>query len=100
MENSYFATGTHAGNGAAKNVSIGWKPKKVTVYDVTNNLTFVYTNTMTDANAVKTIADGTQSLVAADMVTPYGGSTTTTPGFTLGATLNANGATLHWVAER
>lgn len=100
MELSYFATGTHAGNGAAKNVSIGWKPKRVTVYDVTNNLTFVYTDTMTAANAVKTIADGTQSLVAADMITQYAGSASATAGFTLGATLNANGATLHWIAER
>lgn len=100
MENSYFKTGTLAATGVAVNVSIGWVPKKVTVYDVTNNLTFVRTSTMAAANAVKTIADGTQSLVAADMISDYAGSASTTAGFTLGATLAANGATLHWVAER
>jgi len=100
MENSYFATGTFAALGAAKTFSIGWKPKRVTVYDVTNNLTFIWTNTMDDASAIKTIADGTQSLVAADMVTPFAGSSSATAGFTIGATLAANGATLHYVAER
>jgi hypothetical protein len=100
MENSYLATGTHAGNGAAKNISIGWKPKKVTLFDVTNNVTYMWTNTMANATAVKTVTDGTQSFVAADMVTPYTGSTTTTAGFTIGATLNTNAATFHWTAER
>jgi len=100
MENSYFANGTFAALGAAKTFSFGWKPKKVVVYDVTNNLTFIYTSTMADASAVKTIADGTQSLVAADMITPFAGSASATAGFTIGATLAANGATLHWEATR
>lgn len=100
MEDSILKTGTLAATGAAVNVSIGFVPRKVVVYDVTNNLTFIRTSTMAAANAVKTIADGTQSLVAADMISNYAGSTTTTAGFTLGATLAANGATLHWEATR
>src|SRR5512144_116506 len=100
MEISYFATWHLNGNGAAKTVSLGFKPKRVTVYDVTNNLTFIWTNTMADASAIKTIADGTQSLVAADMITPFAGSASASAGFTMGATLYANGAVLHYVAER
>jgi hypothetical protein len=100
MENSYFKTGNFEGTGVAVNVSIGWKPKRVTVVDVTLNLTFVYTDTMTAANAVKTVADGTQSLVAADMITQYAGSASATAGFTLGATLCADNSIFHWVAER
>lgn len=99
-----FASGTVEGTGSAINVSLGWKPDYVKVFnqDHTNVVTLEYTSTMPDAAAFKDINAGTLTLITSNGITPYDGDDTTPAGFTIGADADANvsAETIHWVAMR
>lgn len=100
MHANDFVTGTHTGDGNAKNVSIGFKPKKVMVYNITDGISWEWTDTMAAAKGVKVTNDGTTTYEASNGISHYAGSTTASEGFTLGTGVNLNAKELHWTAQR
>lgn len=109
-----IAVGSSAGTGAAINVSIGFSPRYVKVYN--NNdagalfSTVEWWEGMAAASAFKTksIADnGATALKSSEKITAggisqYAGSTTASAGFTIGADadINASGETVYYIAVR
>lgn len=99
-----FDSGTVEGTGSAINVSLGWKPDYVKVFnqDNTNVATLEYSSTMPDAAGFKYVNAGDMTLITSDGISPYDGDDTTPAGFTIGADtdVNVSSETLHWVAMR
>lgn len=94
-------TGSLVGTGSAINVrTVTFRPRKVEIFNVSGVCMAVWTNTMADASALKTVDSGAGatdiSFVTSDGITPL------SDGFTLGADsdLNASGETVHWVAHQ
>lgn len=79
---------------AVDRLVFGFRPRKVTVQS-TNGAMFFWQDTMPNASAFKTLANGTRTYVTSNGITPLDG------GFTLGADaqVNASGQTVHVVAE-
>lgn len=73
----------------------GFKPRRVVVENVSSGVMFVWRDTMADASAVKTAANGARTFVTVAGITPLTG------GFRLGAdaSINIAGQTLHVIAE-
>jgi hypothetical protein len=97
-------TGTVEGTGSAINISLGWKPDYVRVWneDHTNVNVVEWFSTMTDDHGLKNINAGSPSKITSGGITPYDGDDTTSAGFTIGtdADLNVDSETIHWVAMR
>ncbi len=92
-------TGALSGTGSAIDVKVcGFRPKKVEIYNVTGNCQAVWTDTMADASAQKTVDSGSgttdMSFITSNGITPLA------TGFTLGADTDLNVASeiVHWVA--
>jgi hypothetical protein len=62
----------------------GFRPIRVVVENVTAGVKFEWDDTMADASAIKTAADGTRTMVTVNGITPLAG------GFTLGADASIN----------
>lgn len=109
-----FKAGTVEGTGAAINVSLGWKPDYVKVfnYDDAGGLapTMEWWNGMTAAHGLKTLkavdngvtGNASSAAVTSNGISHYVGSTSAAEGFTIGADadINANGETIFYVAMR
>lgn len=106
-----FKHGTYTGTGAAINVSLGWQPDYLKVYNFTDgDKIFEYTSDMTDGYVWEytKIADngstGSNSftLTTSNGVTPYAGSTTSGSeageGFTVGTAMSESAKVFHYVA--
>lgn len=94
-------SGTYVGNGAAINISLGWVPDEVKVWnDTDGDESWTWYSGMANAAAQKIAADGTQTKITANGVTPYAGSGTAPMGFTVGTALSENGKTFRWTALR
>lgn len=96
-------TGTITGTAAPINVELGFIPDSVDIFNITNATHIKWVRGMGDGKGMKTVAAGTQSFAAEGGITPYDGSAATVgKGFTIGndAQLNANGATLVYIAHR
>lgn len=92
---SRVMTGAVVGTGSAINVkTVGFRPRKVELFNVASGDVMEWSNTMPDAYGLKRVAAGTGSYVTSGGVTPLAA------GFTLGtdSDLNAAGETVHWVA--
>lgn len=90
------ATGSVAGTGSAIIVDVvGFRPRKVELYNVDGDAIGIWTDTMPDASMMKTVAAGTTAQVTTGGVTPRAA------GFSIGADadVNAAGEAIHWVAE-
>lgn len=109
-----FDSGTFTGTGAAINVSLGWIPSYVKVYN--NNdaggkaPTMEWFQGMAAASGLKGLkvvdsgatGDASQAKVTVNGISEYAGSATAAPGFTIGADadVNAVGEVGYWVAFR
>lgn len=102
-----FATGTTTGAGAAVDVTLGFKPKFVKVFNETDAILWEKYAGQADANTAKTTAGTTgandtvtTSQDTGSAIVLKGGNIEgdTYSGFALSATLAANGKTLQWAA--
>lgn len=98
-----MVVGSTTGTGAAINISTGFKPRYVLVSRVSataaNNYQATYTSSMTSGYCILHTAGGLTWVTSA-CISPYSGSTTVVPGFTIGtnASINATGDTLYYQA--
>jgi hypothetical protein len=88
-------TGRVTGTAATLNVtSVGFRPRKVELFNITGDAFGIWTDGMPDATAMKTIAAGTTALIDTLGVTPLAN------GFAIGADtdLNVAAENIAWVA--
>jgi len=77
--------GTYTGDGAAKTLTIGFKPAYIRVLNFTDRIEYEKYNTMAAADTLKTVAAGTRTLeTGSDIVLTNKGAT-----ISLGANINA-----------
>ena len=95
--------GTVEGTGSAINVSVGFVPARVMLVNIDGDVTMQWDNNMVDGQGFKSVAAGTQSLVASNGVSAYAGAeASAAAGFTIGTDSDINGSaeTIHWYAFR
>lgn len=78
--------------------TVGFKPRKVQVENRDNNVKIEWDETLADGYAVKTIADGTRSLVTSAGITPLAADSNGNPGFRIGALADINDTTTEKLA--
>lgn len=104
MKGSVFRRGTVEGTGSAINISLGFTPAAVQVINIDGDAMMWWTDDMTDGEAYKIVAAGTNAQIGTGGVTPYAGSPTpgseAAVGFTIGADtdVNASAETIMWMA--
>lgn len=106
--------GTVEGTGSAINVSLGWVPDYVKVFNYddagSKAPTMEWWNGMTDGHGLKGLGvaddgatgDTSQAKVTSNGISEYAGDSDNAPGFTIGADgdVNVSGETLYYVAVR
>lgn len=91
--------GTYTGDGAAQNISLGFKPTKVVVENVTDgDECWSWYYGMTAAHALKIASDGTKTRITSNGISQYAGSTSAAAGFTIGTALSESGKTFAYEA--
>lgn len=114
MSKPSFATGTVAGTGAAINISCGFTPDYVKVFNPNDAgslwPTLEWTTGMAADSGIKTLksvdsgatGNASSNKITTGGISTYAGSTSAAPGFTIGtdADINASGETVTWVAMR
>ena len=104
-----FKQGQVTGAGAAINVSLGWVPDYVKVFNITDGtLAYEWVNGMPAANALRTqnvvdngtTTNGSFNAITANGITSFAGSGSAAPGFTIGSAIAVSAKTLSWVAFR
>jgi len=88
--------GAHFGTGAEISIrTVGFRPKKVEIFNETGDCMAFWTASMADASGMKTIAAGTTAFITSGGITPL------SDGFKLGADtdLNVSGEKFHWFAQ-
>lgn len=88
-------TGSCVGTGSAMNIdSVGFRPRRVVLENVTGLVTASWTDNMADASAVKRVTAGDMTFITTLGVTPRA------KGFTIGADtdINVSGEVIHWTA--
>jgi hypothetical protein len=89
--------GAVIGTGANLDVrSVGYRPRRVELFNETGLVTAIWTNSMTEGRGLKAITAGTISLIGAGL-----GITPLSNGFRIGADtdLNVVAEHIHWVAH-
>ena len=91
-----------ASGGGAANISIGFIPSVIKIFNLTNPSQHNWYKGMTAAYMEKQIANGTKSIVTSASISEYAGDDTHTPGFTIGtdSVLNTASDTLYYIAFR
>ncbi len=92
----YTRRGSVVGTGSSLDVKgVGFRPKKVKLFNVTGLCTGEWQETMADASVVKTVTDGTISFATSNGITPLA------DGFRIGADTDINVAAevVHWEAS-
>lgn len=93
--------GSYTGTGAAINVSLGWTPDFVHVWNATDgDITWDWFNGMGAADVLQITnhADTQLSLVSSNGIDTYAGSTSAAEGFTVGTALSESGKTFRYIA--
>lgn len=101
MKGNTFRRGTVEGTAAAINVQLGFTPQAVQVINIDGDAMMWWTDDMTDGEAYKIVAAGTNAQIATGGVTPYAGTVGGNgAGFTIGADadVNATDETIIWMA--
>ena len=95
-------TGTYTGTGAAVNVSLGFVPAKVEIFNETDgDDRWVWFKGMTDGHAYQSAAAGTNSKITSNGVSEYDGVRgSAAVGFTAGSALSESGKTFRYAAYR
>ena len=108
MANS-IKTGTYTGDGAAQNIEIGFVPDYVRVINATDgDIAWEWFNGFGAGDALQTINvvdSGTSgaagmSLITANGIDAYEGSTSAGKGFTIGTALSESAKVFHYIAMR
>lgn len=93
MSNTSTRQGTFIGTGAAVDVKgdkVGFKPRKVAIFNETRNSQAVWTEDMGDGTAQKTVDSGSNKTDVSKITS--GGITPLATGFTLGNDSDLNGS--------
>lgn len=101
MQKGHIQTGTVTGTGAAINISVGFAPARVTLFNIVNATFIEWQDTLPAAAGRKIIAAGTQTYITTLGVSPFAGTVAGVgAGFTIGADALLNVATnaIHWIA--
>lgn len=88
--------GSFIGTGAEISIrTVGFRPKRVDIFNETGDCMAFWTASMADASAMKTIAAGTTAFITSNGITPL------SDGFKLGADtdLNVSAEKFHWFAQ-
>lgn len=97
--NPDFRSGSVTGTGSAINVSLGFKPNRVEVINVTDGtVVWLWTSAMPAGTAIK--IDTAAATQASNGISVYNGDGSTPPGFTIGSAISTNGKSLAWTAMR
>lgn len=70
-----------------------FSPKRIIVHNLTNDCRAEWNDGLPDGYAILTVAAGDRTLVTTAGFTPVAGTSTTPPGFSLGALANINDTT-------
>lgn len=96
---SPIRTGTVTGTGAAINVSLGFVPDYVKVFNITDaDQVDEWMTGMTAGTSIQTNA--AVAARASNGISPFAGSATAAPGFTIGSGISESTKLLGWVAFR
>ena len=101
MAKGQVATGTVEGTGSAINISCGFTPAEVRIYNIDGDAMLFWNDAMPDASGMKTIAAGTTAHITTLGITAYAGAEASAgAGFTIGADtdVNVNAETICWTA--
>lgn len=93
--------GTTTGTGAALNISLGFAPAYVKVWNITDgDIIHEWWTGMTDGHALQSgnHASTQFSRITSNGISAYAGSSTASDGFTLGTAISENGKTLGYLA--
>lgn len=102
-------TDTVVGTGAAINVSVGWKPDYIEIYNVTDgNVLYKWYKGMTAGHASKqqsvtdnaTTGNASLAPITSNGLSQYDGDATNPPGFTIGSAISLSGKTLAYTVTR
>lgn len=87
---------------AAANISIGFVPSVVLIFNLTNPSQHNWYKGMGDGYCEQQVTAGDKTIVTSGGISEYAGSSTAAPGFTIGtdSVLNTAGDTLYFVAFR
>jgi len=92
-------TGTVTGTGAALNVSVGFSPDYVKVFNDTAGDSLEWLSNMTAGHAFKRVAAGTGTKITTGGVSLFTGSATQQAGFTIGVdAVNTAAAVIRYIA--
>lgn len=101
----YPVTGTVTGTGSAINVSLGFTPGYVKIWNETDSKkgSLEWTSTMAAASGWKTLNDAYVTRITSNGISSYAGTGISSPasaGFTIGADSDLNGASdvIHYIA--
>ena len=95
-------TGKIVADGNAANISIGFVPSVVQIFNYTNPSQHNWYKGMTAAYCEQQVTAGDKTIVTTGGISEYAGDATHAPGFTIGAdsVLNTNADVLYFVAYR
>ena len=92
--------GTYTGDGSAQNISLGWIPDHVEVWNATDgDAGWTWFNGMADGTAIAH-ASGPVTLASNGITTYAGAEGGATEGFTIGTGLSESGDTFYYRATR
>lgn len=109
MSTANIVIGSYTGTGAAVNVSLGFVPDHLEIYNGTDgDDRWEWFNGMTAAHALyqRSVTDNAtsgnpgMSRITANGITAYAGSSSASPGFTAGTALSESGKTFYYKATR
>lgn len=95
--------GSYTGNGAAQNISLGFVPDHIRIWNATDGDTFwEWFKGMAAANALQATnhASAQFSLITSNGISAYDGNLSTSPGFTIGTALSEDTKVFRYVAVR
>jgi hypothetical protein len=102
MRQNDMVEGSVVGTGAAINVSIGFKPRKVVLFQLDTPAKIEWTEDMGAGKGVKTTGTPAFTALSSNGITLLSGTTTYSDGFTIGADtdINVDTETIYYVAFR
>jgi hypothetical protein len=101
MAKPNIVIGTYTGNSAAQNISLGFVPDKVEIWNVTDGTNVsVWFNGMAAASAESIVTTAGPVLDTTNQVTAFAGSTSAAAGFTVGTDLSVNAKVYRYEASR
>lgn len=94
-----LATGSFSGAGEAVDVITGFKPRRITLINVTDRIQHVWYEGMAATTTLNIAADGTATANTSSHIVPKGGPDGSYRGFTVAAGAAVNGKAYVWAAE-